>query len=70
MFKRIAQWFHRERAVIYPFRGLLAAMDNKDHALLEEVGPLPVAAAVERWREVYPEDFPNDQLIIVGKPHG
>lgn len=66
MFGMIKRWFNPgpKGNVVYPFRGLLEAMDRKDHALRVEVGPLPPCEAARRWQEVYPEDFPGGLCII------
>lgn len=66
MFKMLKRWLNPgpKGNVVYPFRPFLEAMDRKDHALFQEVGPLIPSEAARRWREVYPEDFPGGLLII------
>lgn len=59
MFDRIKRWFNHgpKGKVIYPFRALVGEMRNKDPVLFDEIRLMPPAIAVQRWREVYPEDF-------------
>ena len=54
---------------------VLAAMQDKDPDLFGKVALLNPHAAMERWIEVYPEDFPrrgmtevNDLCAIKPKP--
>lgn len=66
MLSLIPRWFRPAKAQpIAIFRGLLEAMDRKDHALRVELGPMKPSAAAKRWREVYPEDFADGRLVIV-----
>ena len=38
---------------------VLSAMQDKDPELFSRLSYLPVEKAMERWIEVYPEDFPR-----------
>lgn len=63
MIIKMAGWIKRLLGLepphlVYPFRGLIQAMRDKDPELYKEVGPMIPSQAWRRWIEVYPEDFP------------
>lgn len=37
----------------------ITRMEEKDPELLKSIGPLPILDGVMRWKEKYPEDFPE-----------
>lgn len=57
----------QRRHLTKPFAELLAAMRRKDPALYEEIADRTIGPAIDRWRQVHPEDFPADHFIVVVK---
>lgn len=59
MLRRFWNWLTKKSGVVYPFRPMVDAMKAKDPELYKVVGPMPIYQGALKWREKYPEDFPE-----------
>lgn len=58
---RFIKRIFRRKEVVYPFRAVTAAMEEKDPELWERIRTMTIPGGIREWRKVHPEDFTDCQ---------